>query len=359
MISQRQWIKWRPVLGPIAFLYWGISWWRNFFYTVGFFITRRVAAPVVSIGNLSVGGTGKTPATIFIAQYLADLGYSVGIVSRGYGRTSSGMRLVSDGNRLLANVDEAGDEPFLMASRLPHVAVLVDEDRYRGAAWLVEHLKQDVIVLDDAFQHRGLARDCDIVLLDATSPPSDYRIFPSGALRERLSGLNRAQLVVWTRTHLNKPYERLRRYVDELGVPQIESWMAPGPDLIDVGTGEPVPARSLQGKPLLAVCGIAHPRTFYHELVRMRLEPDMVRYYPDHHCYTADDRAYLLELAKADGTVIVTTEKDAVKLGRDFRPGVYALRIEFSLSEAGRKVFEETLLRCLPLPPRSQTAGEA
>ncbi|UCH10295.1 MAG: tetraacyldisaccharide 4'-kinase, partial [Fidelibacterota bacterium] len=286
MPSQRSWHKLRPLLWPVAMLYWGLAWWRNFFYHIGFFITRRVSVPVVSVGNLSVGGTGKTPATIYLARYLLGLGFKVGIVSRGYGRRTSGTVLVSDARKILVTPVEAGDEPYLMATRLSKVPVVVDEDRYRGATEMISRFKTDILILDDAFQHRSLARDCNIVLLDAGAPPSDYRIFPYGTLREHLGALRRADLVVWTRTNIRSPSPILWRKVNKLGVKHIKSEMTVDAGLVDVSKGGTVSPTQLKGRRLLAFCGIAKPLTFYHALISLGLEPETTRYYPDHHFYS-------------------------------------------------------------------------
>ncbi|UCH62115.1 MAG: tetraacyldisaccharide 4'-kinase [Fidelibacterota bacterium] len=361
MPSLRTWTKLRPLLWPVSLLYWVVAWCRNFFYNIGFFITRRVSVPVVSIGNLSVGGTGKTPAVIFIAQHLLNLGYKVGVVSRGYGRRSSGTILVSDGKHILADSDNTGDEPYLIASQLTTVPVLVDEDRYRGAATMITRFEPDVIILDDAFQHRGLTRDCDIVLLDASSPLSDYHIFPNGVLREHFGALKRANLVVWTRVDSRSPIPELKQRVAKLGIPQIHSEMEVNQQLIESATGDMIPAEQLQGERILAFCGIAQPLSFYHALIKLGLEPETVRYYPDHYHYSNDDIMYLSGLTEENRLTVVTTEKDAVKLDRDFLIDcrVYALRIKFCLTGQNLKTFQETLLQYLPLPKIISAAGEA
>ena len=361
MPSLRTWTKLRPLLWPISPLYWIVAWWRNIFYNIGFFITRQVSVPVVSIGNLSVGGTGKTPAVIFVAQHLLDLGYKVGVVSRGYGRRSSGTMLVSDGKRILAGSDNAGDEPYLIATHLTCVPVLVDEDRYRGAAIMIGRFKPDVLILDDAFQHRSLTRDCDIVLLDASSPLSDYHIFPYGALREHFGALKRSNLVIWTRVNSRSPLPELKQRVADLGIPQILSEMEVNRQLIEAATGEMIPAEQLQGKRILAFCGIAQPLSFYHALIKLGLEPETVRYYPDHYCYSSDDITYLSGLTEDNQLTVVTTEKDAVKLDRGFLADhrVYAVRIEFRLTGQDLKTFQDTLAQYLPLPQLTPAAGEA
>ena len=248
-----------------------------------------------------------------------------------------------------------------MATRLKGVPVLVDEDRYRGATYLVERFHPDVLILDDGFQHRGLARDCDIVLLDATAPSSDYKIFPYGALRERLQALKRANLVVWTKTQIRVPQHDLYRRIVALGVPQIQSTMEVIPELLEVGTVQRLPAGQLGGKRLLAFCGIAQPRPFYHALFALGLEPELVRYYPDHHHYTPADLDHLAQLLSEHQLVGITTEKDAVKLPDAFldEHRIYALRIDFNLTGEDRKIFQETLLRSLPVPKVSPTLGAA
>ncbi|MEE9162015.1 MAG: tetraacyldisaccharide 4'-kinase [Candidatus Neomarinimicrobiota bacterium] len=351
----------RPLLWPVAMFYRALSWWRNFFYNIGFFISRRVSVPVVSIGNVTVGGTGKTPATVFTAEHLLNLGFKVGILSRGYGRRMSGTVVVSDGQGVLCSAEEAGDEPYLMATRLPQVPVVVDEDRYRGAKSMIDRFHPDILVLDDAFQHRGLARDCDIVLLDASAPLAEYRIFPRGELREPLTALRRADLVVWTRSNLGAPAAAIKERVAALGVPQVTSDMPVSAKLIDVATGTAVPPEQLQGEPVLAFCGIVRPANFYGALMELGLEPETVRYYPDHYSYSAEDLRYLSELTEGNRLVMLTTEKDAVKLEQGFVEDhrVYAVRIEFRLGGPELETFGAVLAQRLPLPRATPAAGEA
>ncbi len=352
MLSQRSWRRLRPLLWPVALMYWGVSWWRDLFYRIGFFIIRKAPVPVVSIGNLSMGGTGKTPATIYVTRLLQDLNYRVGILSRGYRRESSGTLLVSDGTDVLASVAESGDEPFLLAQSLPGAPVVVDEERYRGAIFMQSTQPVDIIVLDDAFQHRGLARDCDLVLLDATARLSDYRIFPAGSLRESLAGLRRADLVIWTRTELANPASKIVARVTAANVPQIHSRMEIKPNLQAVSGGGEVGAAELATRRIAAFCGVARPRAFYQALMQIGLEPEEVRYFPDHHSYSAVDRENLAALAPDDGWVLITTDKDAVKFGSDFPAygRLYALQMAFSLGGKER----EQLIQVLPIQQPSK-----
>lgn len=334
MRSPDKWNRWRILLWPIALFYGALVWWRNFFYHIGFFVSRRIAVPVVSVGNLSVGGTGKTPAVIFLAKSFLEQGRRVGIVSRGYGRLSSGTVVVSDGVDILASTEDSGDEPMLMARRLPAVPVVVDEDRYRGAQVLVEQFSPDLVLMDDGFQHRGLARDCDLVLMDATAAQKDYRMLPYGMLRERLSALRRSRLIIWTRTDLQAPPAKIKSKVDSLGIAQVDSVMTIGPELQRVGTEELVQAANLHGRDIVAFCGIARPHTFYQSLISMNLEPAWTRYFSDHHWYSDSTLNDLANLVSAGG-IFITTEKDAVKLPADFtgRHEIYTLRVEMSLDQ--------------------------
>ncbi len=347
MLSQRSWRRLRPLLWPVALLYWGVSWWRNLFYRIGFFITRTAPVPLVSIGNLSMGGTGKTPATIYVARLLQELDYRVGILSRGYRRESSGTLLVSAGADVLASVAAAGDEPFLLAQSLPGAPVVVDEERYRGAIFMQSMQPVDIIVLDDAFQHRGLARDCDLLLLDATAHESDYRIFPAGSLRESLAGLRRADLVIWTRTELANPPPKIVARVTAAKVPQIHSRMEIKPNLLAIGNGGEIGATELATRRIAVFCGVARPRAFYQALMHIGLEPEEVRYFPDHHRYSAVDQENLAALAPDDNWALITTDKDAVKFGSDFPAlnRLYALQVSLSLGAKER----EQLIQVLPI----------
>lgn len=361
MVSQRTWDKWRPFLWPVALLYLGLSWWRNFFYKLGFFISKSVNVPVISIGNIAVGGTGKTPMTIHIAGLLLAKGFRVGIVSRGYGRNTTGTVLVSDLSGQQASVMEAGDEPFLMASKLDGVPVMVDEDRFRGANAILQQFDLDVLILDDAFQHRGLARDCDIVLLDATTDEKLYKIFPVGILRERFSGLTRAKIAVWTRTNFSNPPHKLVDKITDMQVPQLWATMTFTDHLVRVGSGDTVSNDALKGHQLLAFCGVAKPITFYSALMNLGLEPTAVRYFRDHHDYSAVDLAKLGSLADNANMVMITTEKDAVKLPEEFVKNyeVYCLPVGVAFSDEDASAFEEILMRCLTVPQHRAMHGQA
>ena len=171
------------LLFPLALLYWGIIFWRNLFYNFNFFITHKIKSKVISVGNISLGGTGKTPVVIFLALLLSKTGRKVAILSRGYGRATKGLFLVSKGDGLiLCSWEDCGDEPYMMAQKLPNLPILVDENRYRGSLYLEKNFNPDIIIMDDGFQHRALHRDLDIVLVNGGDNINNHRLLPYGIL---------------------------------------------------------------------------------------------------------------------------------------------------------------------------------
>ena len=187
-------------LFALSLLYGSIVRTREFFYQKKIFKSRKLPCKVISVGNLTVGGTGKTPMTIHLARRLSCQGYKTAVISRGYGgRSEKSAAIVSDGHQILLQSDEAGDEPFMIARNLKHIPVIVGQNRVK-AGWLaIEKFAPDVIVLDDAFQHLKLVRDIDLVLLDYHRPYGNKHLLPRGTLREPISALARADAFILTR----------------------------------------------------------------------------------------------------------------------------------------------------------------
>ncbi|MBT7514428.1 MAG: tetraacyldisaccharide 4'-kinase, partial [Candidatus Marinimicrobia bacterium] len=179
------------MLFPLAMFYWGLVYWRSLFYKYGFFVSRRLPCSVISIGNITVGGTGKTPTVIFLAEYLKGKGKRVAVLSRGYGRATKGTLMVSDGNGPNVSWEKSGDEPFLMAKKLNQIPVVVDEDRFRGGMFIMQKFNPDIILLDDAFQHRAIERDLDLILVNSGDKSFDHKLLPYGLLREPWMNINR------------------------------------------------------------------------------------------------------------------------------------------------------------------------
>ena len=210
-------------LFPLAIFYWGVMYWRNLFYRYGFFVSRRLPCNVISVGNITVGGTGKTPTVIFLAQYFNRMGKKVAILSRGYGRTTKGTVLVSDGKEIKVHWKESGDEAFLISKKLSRVPVVVNEDRFRGGMFIIQQFNPEIILLDDGFQHRGLERDLDLVLVNSGDTIPDHKLLPYGLLREPWINIKRGSAILLTKTNLIKPKPYLLRKVKETGLPILRS----------------------------------------------------------------------------------------------------------------------------------------
>jgi tetraacyldisaccharide 4'-kinase len=288
--------------------------------------------PVVSVGNLTVGGTGKTTLVAWIASRLQEEGRRPAVVSRGYGgRSGRGPCLVSDGSgpRLPSRV--AGDEPVLLARRLPGVPVIVGSDRVAGAR-AAREAGADVVVLDDGFQHRRLARDLDLVLLDVRDPFGSYRLLPAGPLREPVSSLRRADAVILTRSRPDEPFPVIERVIRRHGasLPVLRAGHRVAGFVDPSGAPRPAPER------VVAFCGIGHADAFFEDVARGGVELCAWRRFPDHHRYTRGDLDEVASLAARHAAVPVTTEKDVCRLDGEAPPaGLLALRIDAEPHEPG------------------------
>jgi tetraacyldisaccharide 4'-kinase len=273
---------------------------------------------VVSVGNLTVGGTGKTPIVILLTEWLLAKGQRVAILSRGYKRASAvPYLLVSDGSRILADPSVAGDEPFLMAQRCPHAIVAVGADRVALGRWVLEQHSVDCIVLDDGFQHRSLHRDVDLVLLDATDAAGLDALLPSGRLREPLQGLDRASAVMITRAESRQDVEAIQSRLQTVAYPyedaievvfRPESFMA-------IISGEQQPVGWGRKKTAWLVSGIGNSRSFRRSAESIGLEILGETVFEDHHRYRDDEIRQIRTKVQANGSeIVLTTEKDGGKL---------------------------------------------
>jgi tetraacyldisaccharide 4'-kinase len=332
-------------LTPAAWAYRAGLAVREAAYARGFLTRGRLPCPVVSVGNLTVGGTGKTPAVELVARWLADGGARVVVLSRGYGRRPGApVDLVSDGGEPRLSAERAGDEPLLLARRLPGVAVVVGVDRLAAGRWAVTHLRPDVVLLDDGFQQRRLLKDVEIVCLDAHAPWGPGGLIPRGTLREPPSALARAHLVIMTRASTRADLSDLLAEIRQHAgpVPCLAADYAVD-GLEDLGSGTLYPGAALRGRAVLAFAGIAAPDRLRDTLTAHGAVVRGLVAFPDHHPYEARDLRAVARQARAVGaSLLVTTEKDAVRLLRspgalgaasgpgpagDALPPVWALRI--------------------------------
>jgi tetraacyldisaccharide 4'-kinase len=303
-------------------------------YYRGWLAVRRLPCRVISIGNLTLGGTGKTPMVEAVAGLLQREGLCVGILSRGYGGTSrAAITVVSDGKRCLVSPDVAGDEPVLLAEHLPGIPVVVGRDRYTAGMLAFERFGVGVIVLDDGFQHVRLARDVNILLLDAARPFGNGQLFPRGNLREPPAALARAHAIVLTHWDPDNAYPIAALTLPQPAPPVFYSQHVPL-DLRGVDTGHILPVISLKGRRILAFCGIGTPEHFRQTLQRLGAEVITCIAFPDHHPFTQSDLEHLVQRAKCYGAeILVTTEKDGVRL-REYRPlpgHIWELRIHATI----------------------------
>jgi len=303
---------------------------RNRLYDGGLLKPQKLPRPVVSVGNLTVGGTGKTPTVIFMAHLLKDHGYHSAVLSRGYGGSANApVNVVSDGNRIRMGWREAGDEPILIAQALPRIPVLTGSRRLLTGRAAVETFGADILILDDGFQHRSLFRDIDILLLDAARPFGNGFLLPRGPLREPPDALRRADILLRTGNAENG--EPLR---EAASLPSFRAIHKPQ-GLVAGGTQRIETVAALRGQKVFAFAGIGSPEAFRRSLTELRAEVVGFRIFPDHHPYDLSDIESLRRLAAKSGAArIVTTEKDGIRLvdSPDFLAELFLLRIAMEIT---------------------------
>ncbi len=322
-------------LSAISLLYRSIVSLRYTLYACGLLRRKKLDCSVISIGNITLGGTGKTPMAIALAGLLSQKQKKPAIVSRGYGRTDdSVMMVVSDGRTVHADAQSGGDEPVLMASKLSGVPVVVGRNRYKASLYAVRTFASDIIILDDGFQHLKLKRNLDIVLVDAADPFGNGKLFPAGILREPIESLQRAHAVVLTRAESPDAAEEFRKTISRFTRARIFTAQQRAADLIERNSGEIKPLSALGGARVLAFSGIARPLSFTATLRSLGAVVAAECAYPDHHGYSKTDLAAVFQKAADERvSMIVTTEKDAVRLSGFNTGGIWALRIELRIRE--------------------------
>ncbi len=342
----------RPALAlPLSALtvaYRGLLAFRQALYDRGLLKSRRLPCPVISVGNVTVGGTGKTPAVELAVKTLRDAGITAGVVSRGYGRRTRGTLVVADPRGIRVDPAASGDEPFLLARRLPGTPVVVGENRYDAGQVCLERFGVGALVLDDAFQHRTLEKDLEIVMVSGAAPWGNGRLFPRGPLREPVNALTRAHLVVITcpRDELNARTiaETVKAHNPAGGVvtaryEPVECWAVWG--------APPPRVAELCGLRLYAFAGIARPRSFARTLAELGVSVAGFAEFPDHHWYAPGEVEALAREACAKGAqALITTEKDAVRCAGRCTSAfpLWALAVRLVLTD-GRSAWETAFQR--------------
>jgi tetraacyldisaccharide 4'-kinase len=309
---------------------------RVFLYRAGIFTTQKLNCKVVSVGNLTVGGTGKTPLILAMAKQFRDLGERVVVISRGYkGRKKEKITIASQGDGPLVSWEEVGEEPFLLADRCEGVPVLVGKNRYEVGRFALENFRPTVILLDDGFQHLKLFRDLNVLLIDCTAPFGNGYLLPRGPLREPLSHIKRASAIVFSRVSQSKNLQQIKQ--------KIEPWIEEKPvfhlnffpmGFVSIGTKKEEDLTLVKGKKILAVSGIGNPFNFHQTLLKLGPQEVLEKVFPDHYFYSRRDFKKILDAGKGMDCII-TTEKDGVKLERFLGKGssLWALRIEGRITE--------------------------
>lgn len=295
----------RKILFPLAFLYWLITFVRNWLYDIGVFKSHSFDIPIIAVGNLSVGGTGKTPQIEYLIRLLSD-NYKVAVLSRGYKRSTEGF-ISADEN---ATASSIGDEPFQFYSKFPTIQVAVDANRKNGIENLLQlSNKPDVILLDDAFQHRKVKAGFYILLTAYDDLFCDDYILPFGNLREPSSGKKRADMIIVTKCPNDLSEIAQLKIREKLNVKQQVFFTTIQYDDYVFGNDSQLLVSEIQSESKVLVAGIAKPKLFFDFL---KNETDETMVFPDHHHFSKQDCEQIL--AKANGRKIITTEKDFVRL---------------------------------------------
>lgn len=331
----------RIILLPLTLLYSFIIFLRNVFYDLSLFKSYKISVPVISVGNISTGGTGKTPMTVFIAGHYLSNGLKVGIVSRGYKRKSKDLVIVCDGVSVNQDITLSGDEPVMISNSLlsghkNNFFAVAGSDRVKASEFLISKFHPDVIILDDGFQHRRIERDIDVVLVDAQDFKSNvYRnlfTIPSGNLRESITNLKRAGIVI--QNNKSDDYDIIpfiSGYASEIISMRYNS------EYIMDSKNSILDKENLKGINAFVFSGLADNFSFVKQIQSLGLTSTGHRFFPDHHDYTDKD-IESLEKVYRKGLIYITTEKDFVKI-KKFKKfvsqyPVYFLKIGIQLNDS-------------------------
>ncbi len=339
------------LLRHLSYIYGGLTAMRNFLYEKRILRDHTLGCQVISIGNLTVGGTGKTPIVEVFARALQKAGRRVAVLSRGYKKVEHGFwkktltkfsrreryrlpRVVSNGRELLLDSAMSGDEPYMLASNLPNVVVLVDKDRVKSGRYAIDKLHCDTLILDDGFQYRRLKHRVEIVLVDCTNPFSNGYVLPRGLLRESTANLRRADFIFVTKS-TGKDAVALQAKIEAINPDAEISICTHRPKYLqNVYSGERKELSFLQDRTVGLVSGIASPDGFENEIRRLGAGMCYRKRFADHHRYTQQEIINIINKSKRNNaSAIITTEKDAVRFPKIERQDVpiYFLRVEIEL----------------------------
>jgi tetraacyldisaccharide 4'-kinase len=324
------------IASAISLPYRLIITFRNRLYDKKIFTVVKLPCPVISVGNIAVGGTGKTPCVIMLARMLQSHGFKPAILSRGYGGSSTkSVNIVADGKNILLDSKTAGDEPFLMAQSLRSIPIIVGPQRIKTGKTAINRFGANVLICDDAMQHRQIFRDINLVLLDGQDPLGNGHVLPRGKLREPIAGLKRASAFLLTRTNETPKTDNINKKLSQTGNIPIFTSIHKLKDVIKGDYSDKWPIAGLKGKKVCAFCGIAKPDSFKKSLLAAECHILSLDTFPDHHNYSRAE----LEIIKSKfynnkADLIITTQKDGMRLQNfaEFLSIIYMMRIEMKIT---------------------------
>ncbi|MDY7030649.1 MAG: tetraacyldisaccharide 4'-kinase [Thermodesulfobacteriota bacterium] len=331
-------------LFPLSLLYRIIVQTRCLFYKRNVLQLKQLPCRVISVGNISLGGSGKTPTTHYIAQLLHDQGFQVAVLSRGYkGKARNKINLVSNGHEIFLNPRDSGDEPYMLATKLNGVPVLTSKDRFKTGKYAIEHFGSSILILDDGFQHIQLKRDLDILLLDSQVMAGNTYLFPRGILREPLKNMKRADLFLVTRSKDPRQNRELETTIKEIKEDAMIFYGNFQPKCLINPFGETIGLNSLKDKRVLAFSGIAHPEYFTASLNELGATVVQELAFTDHHWYSHKDYEKIRRISR-EVDITVTTEKDMVKIDNSFLRDVKVCALRIKLFINREEAFRQFLL---------------
>ena len=316
----------------LTWLYWAGYQIRNGLYKSGMIKPDKTGIPVISVGNLTWGGTGKTSFVIYLASRLEKMGKRVVILTRGYGRKTKTQIVLDKRSLSIQKWQACGDEPYLICQSLQDTAVMVNSKRVRAAEWAKRKLQPDVFILDDGFQHRKLYRDLDLVLIDGGNPFGNGNLIPSGSLREPPKAIKRGNLVVLTKITDRNEARKAEATIKNLTYSPVIHSRHKLLSVVELKSNRQVTLESIQGKKTLAFCGIGNPESFYRQLEENRLRIVKKARFPDHYNYETLDLFTLeKEALKAGADYLATTAKDGLKISSDLQLKIPVLIFEIEV----------------------------
>lgn len=344
----------RAILAGLEVIYSAVISLRNWTFEQQIIKSNQLPIPVISVGNLTAGGTGKTPIVLFLAEWLFSMGHRPAIVMRGYGAKVdlSKSHLVSDGSGHQLSISEAGDEATQLVKKMPGLPVWIGANRFTSGLEAIKKNKADVILMDDGFQHRKLFRDVDIVVIDALQPWGYCHVLPRGLLREKVTGLQRADIAVITRSdllpevELNRLKAKIQKHSPE--IPIFETAHEPR-KVIDLSGQDVISLSECQGKKVHLFCGLGNPQGFFQTARNAGFSVTGQTAFPDHHSYEENEIQSLCDQARDEGAIaLLTTEKDGVKLENFVNCSlpIWQLTIEVSFGNAEEHLKNVIMKKC-------------